>query len=174
MANRYDRVAAASYALRYSQKYNLEWPEYNGEDCTNFVSQALSAGGWMMIAYYGGRDTRAWYSGKRPTTWHSWTWSNVQAFAEFLGRGSRARRCRISELQIGDVVQLKDYNIIHHTMIVTGVLPDSLRRTSPFVTYHTRDVTQKPLNTISAEEFICWKILDVYEDPEVVVATYGD
>jgi len=43
----YDRASAATYADTYWQSYNPAWPSFakKGGDCTNFVSQALYAGG---------------------------------------------------------------------------------------------------------------------------------
>jgi hypothetical protein len=161
----FNRSAAANYAIKYSQQYNPEWPRYDNEDCTNFVSQALYAGGWTMISrgtiLGSRRDRGSWYSQQAESGGareHSWTWSNVNAFAQFLTISNRAKRCQIGDLALGDVVQLKDYDIIHHTMIVTGVL------NGPFVTYHTNDVTNKPLAKISAQEVMCWKILDQFDE----------
>ncbi|HEX2461980.1 MAG TPA: amidase domain-containing protein, partial [Vicinamibacterales bacterium] len=46
----YDRATAATYADTYWQSYNPAWPSIakKGGDCTNFVSQALYAGGIAM------------------------------------------------------------------------------------------------------------------------------
>jgi hypothetical protein len=49
-ASGYNGAAAAAYADSYWQTYNPAWPSFasTGGDCTNFVSQALHAGGIAM------------------------------------------------------------------------------------------------------------------------------
>jgi len=173
MKKSFDRQAAARYAIKYGLNYNPEWPSDKGlgGDCTNFVSQALYAGGWTMIqrgTILGSeRDGGSWYSGKAGSgpRDRSRTWAAAANFAQFLTSAGRARRCEIKELALGDVVQLHHFNIVHHTVVVTGVLPDSVtRKPIPFVTYHTRDVLQRPLSLVSTPEaMICWKILDTFE-----------
>jgi hypothetical protein len=175
----YDRRAAAKYALKYATNYNPEWPSYKGGggDCTNFVSQALYAGGWTMLKHEEVSSPRhsvqSWYSDRfRYGGEHTNTWSNARDFNSFLANNvvTRVRRCGPDELALGDVVQLNDYGIIHHTVIVTGVLPTTVRgKNVAFVTYHTNDVVQTILATIQnkkGDNIICWKIIDVFESPE--------
>lgn len=84
----YDRAAAATYADTYWQSYNPAWPSFarKGGDCTNFVSQALYAGGIAMRPSppYAGED--AWYmlqsKGRRWS--NSLSWINVQSHHLFL------------------------------------------------------------------------------------------
>ncbi len=49
-ATGYDYKAMVAYAQKYWNNYNPAYPDFNGQgaggDCTNFVSQALKAGGW--------------------------------------------------------------------------------------------------------------------------------
>src|SRR5215469_1290477 len=168
MVRQYDRRAAAAYALKYAIKYNPAWPSYVGAggDCTNFVSQALYAGGWTMIwprprtvsadewdtrAYYVSKDPRVWYANRDYPKALSWTWSNAGSFNQFLMKNThRAQSCAREDLGLGDVVQLFDYNLIHHTVIATGILPTTIKRTNvAFVTYHTYDVQQTVLDHIA-------------------------
>jgi Putative amidase domain len=170
----YNGRMAAAYALKYAFKYNPEWPSYvsthgvhfGGGDCTNFVSQALNAGGWTMVRGFHW-DDGSWYSSKGDAGVHdhSRAWTVAENFGGFLKTAGRARRCNMHELALGDVVQLCDYGIIHHTMIVTGVLPNSLKRNIPLVTYHTVDKAEKPLTTISSQEMRCWKLLYWFPEP---------
>lgn len=44
-ASAYDRDAAVTYASEYCSTYNSKYPKY-GNDCTNFASQVLNAGGY--------------------------------------------------------------------------------------------------------------------------------
>ena len=66
----YDRNAAVEYARKWAESNNTDYPFYgkNGGDCTNFISQALAAGGlpadliWRMygVPFLGQKTTRAW------------------------------------------------------------------------------------------------------------------
>ena len=84
----YNRAAAATYADTYWQSYNPAWPSFarKGGDCTNFVSQALYAGGIAMrpSPLYAG--DAAWYmlqsKGRRWS--YSLSWINVQSQRSFL------------------------------------------------------------------------------------------
>lgn len=81
-ASGYNGAAAAAYADTYWQTYNSAWPSFanSGGDCTNFVSQALYAGGMAMRLSPQYSGNAAWYmvkSGK-----HRWSyalpWINAQ------------------------------------------------------------------------------------------------
>lgn len=84
----YDRAAAAAYADTYWQTYNPAWPSFakKGGDCTNFVSQALYAGGVAMRPSPAYTGAAAWYmlqsKGRRWS--YSLSWINVQSHASFL------------------------------------------------------------------------------------------
>jgi hypothetical protein len=161
----FNRTAAAGYALKYVTKYNPEWPSFTGKggDCTNFVSQALFAGGWTMRTD-GVNGTLLWFCGNADhPSLRSHSWANAGEFTKYLSTTDRARKCRMIDLALGDVVQLRDYSIIHHTLIVTGVLPNSMKQPVVFVTYHTNDVAQKPLTAVASEEMLFWKINDMFE-----------
>jgi hypothetical protein len=162
----FNRATAASYALKYVTKYNPDWPSFVGKggDCTNFVSQALFAGGWTMRTS-GINGNLLWFCGKADhPSFRSHSWANAGELTKYLSLTDRAKKCRMADLALGDVVQLKDYDIVHHTMLVTGVLPNSIRQPVAFVTYHTNDVAQKPLTAIASQEMLFWKINDSFDD----------
>jgi hypothetical protein len=81
-ASAYDGAAAAAYADTYWQSYNPAWPSFarKGGDCTNFVSQALYAGGIAMRTSPLYSGDAAWYmvqsKGKRWS--YSLPWINAQ------------------------------------------------------------------------------------------------
>jgi hypothetical protein len=78
----YDGAAAAAYADTYWQSYNPAWPSFarKGGDCTNFVSQALDAGGIAMrpSPLYSG--DAAWYMARsKGNHWsYALSWINAQ------------------------------------------------------------------------------------------------
>jgi hypothetical protein len=84
----YDRVTAATYADTYWQSYNSGWPSFarKGGDCTNFVSQALYAGGIAMRLSPAYAGDEAWYmlqsKGRRWS--YSLSWINVQSHRSLL------------------------------------------------------------------------------------------
>src|ERR1700680_3028670 len=90
----YNRKAAADYAEKRARNYNPDWPSHAGNaggggDCTNFISQALYAGGWPMEDTSYGRQ--GWYSYTNdPGT--SRSWAGAHPFALYLQNSGRARR----------------------------------------------------------------------------------
>ena len=48
LAISYDGNAAVNYALKHCKNYNSAYNRYPGNDCANFVSQCMHAGGFSM------------------------------------------------------------------------------------------------------------------------------
>ncbi len=132
----YNRHAAASYALRYAQTPNQDFPPYNN-DCTSFVSQCLHVGGWPMVggtAWDYNNNSAWWYGKLQPPDYEggasdavdrfedifrdplpkteryrgSQTWAGADHFARFLKGSHRAFEMNGPEhLEPGDVIQLR-------------------------------------------------------------------
>jgi hypothetical protein len=179
----YNRQNAAKYVKDWYDKFNPKYRERDA-DCTNFISQALRAGGWRMV---GGNDPEhddyknrdVWWYGK----YQSWiffsignrwfghnsseSWVSASAFYRFLKSSNRARRVDDpASLDVGDVVQMatpdgKGGFDVHHTMMVTDVkgLMLGQHTTGQIMPYNV--VKQKNKGKI----FIFWKILD---DPDPI------
>jgi hypothetical protein len=88
----------------------------------------------------------------------SYTWAAAQNFYNFLtvsGRGTLAQGP--ADLDVGDVVQMRNGGGVHHTMIVTSKKGNDL-----LLSYHTSNHLDESLQAIQArssgEEFIYWKI----------------
>jgi len=136
----YSASTAAAYARTWALGTNPLYPR-DGNDCTNFVSQAVLAGGWTMAG--GSCDDRksdsAWWHGDSQC-WHpgvhrSYTWGGAQNFFNFLvtsGRGKAA--ANVSDLDVGDVLQVAHGGHVGHSTIVTGKAGANL-----LVSYHTND-----------------------------------
>jgi len=80
-ASGYSGAAAATYADTYWQSYNSAWPSFanSGGDCTNFVSQALNAGGIAMRLSPTYSGDAAWYMVKIKRHWsYAAPWVNAQ------------------------------------------------------------------------------------------------
>jgi hypothetical protein len=157
-ASAYNGAAAASYADTYWQNYNSAWPSFagSGGDCTNFVSQALYAGGIGMRTSPTYSGTSAWYMVQKKKRWsYSTSWVNAQDQSIFalqslpgvtqvasyygLAPGATAP----DDAQQGDVV-LYDWNddgVYDHEAIVTasdGANPDGTTNWD-LVDAHTND-----------------------------------
>ncbi len=136
----YNRKIAVNYARRWAYDRNPKYYdfEYIGGDCTNFVSQVLHAGRCTMNY----NKCNGWYYNNLNSRSPSWT--GVEYFYKFLisnqGRGPIGRVCHISELELGDIVQLNFENDkrFNHSLIVTKIEePGNLK--SIYISTHTID-----------------------------------
>src|SRR5262249_34855138 len=110
MSTSYSRIKAVHYAQTYALSTNTKYHTFTSSDCTNFVSQALYAGGWPMIQgekkvssvwYY---DFDSWFPGWISPA--SYTWAAAANFHSFLSASGRAKKVTGAEaLELGDVVQ---------------------------------------------------------------------
>jgi hypothetical protein len=84
----YNGAAAAQYADTYWSTYNSAYPSFanKGGDCTNFVSQALYAGGIAQRPSPPNSGDAAWYMVKtsRKSWSYSLSWINVMHNENFL------------------------------------------------------------------------------------------
>lgn len=176
----FDRFKAATYAKQYAHQYNPVYADLSqaagiGEgDCTNFVSQAMLAGGWAMIPGAAHDRSCWWYKRKPDGGWWehyisgfaSNTWVGAASFSVFLASSPRVARCAESDLTLADIVQarrLSDDTVVHSLLVTSGV-PGGVA-----VSYHTRNVLDEPLKDVkeyfgSNFEFLFWKVADVYFD----------
>jgi len=129
MQNKYNRVSAVNYAMKYALEPNKNYKFYqfiggNGGDCTNFVSQCLNAGGAPMD-----------YNNIRPWWYHlgksSISWAVANSLFWYLKTNQRLNRSAIkglevedrNELQIGDLIFYENYkNVIFHSTIITSFI----------------------------------------------------
>lgn len=145
--------AAAAYARTWATGSNPAYGRF-GNDCTNFASQAMEAGGWTMLVGGGycadrTKDSVWWF--KRdgcdrtwpiPNVHASHTWGGAHNFYNFVKASVRgAAVSRVADLNVGDVLQM-DFSgggHIGHTMIVT-----QKNATNLFFSYHTSDHLDEP------------------------------
>lgn len=124
----YNREVAKDYALQYAENRNTAYPSWD-EDCTNFVSQALSQGGIQMYRdLTAGAYSPSWYLLKNGTTQeYMWSISWIQANELFKVLRTTSTidttiKSSAYDLVVGDVIQY-DRTIntgINHTAIVTA------------------------------------------------------
>jgi len=143
----YDREAAVAYAHRWAYYRNPAYYNFEnlGGDCTNFASQCIYAGGAVMnyTPVYG------WYY--RNLNDRAPAWSGVNEFYRFMtgnqGVGPFARETSVSEMQIGDVVQLAtQHPYYHHTPVIVQINGTPTLE-NILVAAHTYDADYRPLSS---------------------------
>lgn len=128
----YNRAAAAQYAAIWWNSFNPEYRRMLHNDCTNFVSQALHAGG-LPMARSGQRDKGWWYA--HPREGWSFSWAVANSLNRYLAAGRAEVRGSALELELGDLISY-DWNgdgRYDHSAIITGF--DGFGE--PLVTAHT-------------------------------------
>ena len=143
MSNRYNRVSAVNYAIKYALEPNKQYKYFkfvngNGGDCTNFVSQCLKAGGAPMDY----NNIRPWWylNGKASICWnvaHSLYWylKINQSTNRNVIKGLEVQD--INELEIGDVIFYENYkNVIFHAAIITSFIDVSGKK-EPLISQHS-------------------------------------
>ncbi|MFI8100304.1 amidase domain-containing protein [Streptomyces sp. NPDC086023] len=150
-----------NYAKKYAYSYNPAYRKYD-QDCTNFISQAMRAGGWKMTS--GGilhrKDPDEWFYGSY--TWStSYAWAGAHNWYWYAIKHSRRTKAldNVWKMYPSDVLQIdfvdratgRPNGIIDHTMIVTAKKNGEL-----YLTGHTNNVIDKPLTTILYERRGAW------------------
>ncbi|MEV1063232.1 amidase domain-containing protein [Streptomyces sp. NPDC050263] len=144
----YDYKAMATYAEKYWNVYNKDYPDYNGQgaggDCTNFVSQSLKAGGWKHVPGYV-YDYTKWF-GNADIQSHSFV--GVNEWSWFAQNSKRTTSlANVYQMEVGDVLQV-DFDrdgSKDHTMIVT-----SKSGGVPYVTYHSNNTLRRSVASLVA------------------------
>lgn len=178
----YDRMAARSYAHTYcgkkmgvfdSEGYNInDYPvfdtiKYPHNDCANFASQCIFAGGKAMVgSKYG--DANAWFchtkdSSKLSLISYTWRaaggfktyWKTRSAYSEVKMKDAYAMKDFINnvykQLYYGDIIQLADaHGAPWHTLNVTAYSTE-LYRTDIGYTTHSMNRKDESLFSITNE-----------------------
>jgi hypothetical protein len=167
----YNRTNAINYAYTWWNGQNPNYPDFGGDDCTNFISQSMIAGGFSMLGTGDGcrhESTQTeWYVNANSSwsCWGSnsnWEWSTAwsvvydfrryftfhNSYATTLGWTTSHTTAK-NMLSPGDIVQLQSLHngnwISYHNMLVTDENISSL-----LVTYRSADNINKPLSNIPA------------------------
>jgi hypothetical protein len=175
-------TAAAAYAKKWALSTNPTYLRFD-DDCTNFVSQSMKAGGWTYIFGSDVCDERksdsVWWFEKdkcyRPVISNvhaSFTWGGAQNFFKFVSGSGRATGPggKISDLEPGDVLQ-RDHGDgkMHHSMVVTKkgtTTIDGNDIVQIWLSYHTNDTEDRAFwgpkgileDTTPGWKYFAWKI----------------
>jgi hypothetical protein len=144
----YNYQAMYDYAAQYWDNYNPDYREF-GNDCTNFISQIMKAGGWTDVDGFYQNDDSWWYNFLNQTyTWagaHNWG-----VFAQIYSQRTQGLEY-VYQMLTTDVLQVdwdhpgepdvgdEPENQVDHTMIVTGILGSAGAADEIYLTYHTSD-----------------------------------
>lgn len=140
----YNPQQAVQYAERYWNGHNPAFLHFN-DDCTNFISQCLWAGGMPMV--FSNQPSRGWWyrrQGRRHTWSYSWTVAHI--FYTLLTKGGPSGKVvqvsSAEELSLGDVIcyDFEGDGRFNHNTIVTG--KDSWGQ--PLVHAHTVNSRYRP------------------------------
>lgn len=138
-------AAARDYADQFAVDPNPEYSVYP-QDCTNFVSQCLKAGGKTEVGtVFGRQDDENWFHG--PTDFlTSYTWAGCQNLFRHLNSYTNSTVVTLADLQPGDLV-FQDIHSepdpVEHAMIVVRRLPNDVT-----VNYHTPNTKNRSLQDI--------------------------
>jgi len=129
----YDRLKAVQYAERWWNSYNPAYKKFQN-DCTNFISQCLKAGGAPMRGYPK-RDAGWWL---QHSNW-SYSWAVAHSLRLYLSNskiGLRAKEVSSpDQLILGDVIcyDFEGDGRFNHNTLVTGKDANGM----PLVNAHT-------------------------------------
>lgn len=132
----YDRRAAVRYAERWWNDTNSDYHYFQDNDCTNFISQCLAAGGAPMRGYPD-RGTGWWYQDNK---W-SYSWSVAHTMRWYLSGSTKGLRGYEledpTELLPGDIIcyDFEGDGQWDHTTIVVAKDQDEM----PLVNAHTNN-----------------------------------
>lgn len=150
----YNYGKMVAYADKHWDRHNSAYRTY-GTDCTNFVSQALRAGGWGPRGAVAPRTSnKFWFYGSSTLT-TSYSWAAAENWYWFAKKHSKRTKIlnNVWKLAKADVLQAdwgRDNNI-DHTMIVT-----KKHRGTPYLTYHTSDTHNKSLKKLLSDHPRAW------------------
>ena len=150
-----NRAAVVQYALAHGTDRNWFWPSIP-DDCTNFVSQALHAGGWQMTYNINNLDINYWYGLSWPVGLYNRSWENAEDLFEYgvyakqqmQGANGTSSSFAPPGIVAGDIAffiwNINDTtwskaNLWDHATVVTYV--DSMG--TPYFTEHTNDHVKK-------------------------------
>ena len=149
----YNRDLAVSYAIKYAKTRNPKYYNFDkiGGNCTNFCSQCLYQG--LPVMNY---TLNGWYYNS--VNDRSPAWTDVRLFYDFLinnkNVGPYATECKLTEVQIGDFIQLGNYNKWYHSLIVCSFLQNDI-----LVCANSVDSLLRPLSSYYFYKYRCIKIL---------------
>lgn len=150
----YQWLDAVYYAHTYAYSYNSAYVSYGSEDCTNFMSQALRAGGWTLTSMSSSTDPNLWWYDDTYDQ-NSQTWSAADWPINFVyssGRGyslSAFTDLVLGDLMFADWAYNGTRGAPEHAMMLTYKTSNNYGDIR--FTYHSTDRYDYPLSLILAD-----------------------
>lgn len=154
----YNRKEAVSYAEKYALTRNPQYYDFSslGGDCTNFVSQCLFAGTGKMDF-----NKNGWFYENLNNRSPSWT--GVKELGKYLITNNsniiKAKIVNFDEIEIGDVIQLRQAEEFNHSLIVSRVYKPILSLNDIYICAHTNDRRNVRLSVYTFKELKFLKVL---------------
>jgi hypothetical protein len=140
-----NKQLVVNYANAYWSNYNTSYRSFTN-DCTNFVSQAMRAGGWADNNGPYIDDHYWWYSALNQT----FSWAGAENWYKYarVYSGRVTALTNVYSLRPGDVLQVKysGYTVIDHSMIVTQYTGGEV-----YLTYHSNNKHNVSFSWFSAQ-----------------------
>ena len=156
----YNRKKAVEYAIKWAYKRNPKYYNFDsvGGDCTSFISQCIYAGSGIMNY----KKHIGWYYNSSSDRTASW--SGVEFLYNFLTRnngiGPKAIRGKISDLEIGDIIQLKFLeDRFSHSLIIVDKKGNTLD--DIYIATHTEDAYYRKISTYNFKDIRFLHIIDI-------------
>lgn len=137
----YNYTAMVNYVEQYWDTYNPSYRSF-GNDCTNFMSQALKVGGWDFDYGWYRSSGNWWYNSSNQT----YTWAGAENWSKFAPKRSYTMDS-IWKMVPSDIMQMDfDRNgVMNHGMMVTYRMSDG---SNLYITQHTTDYHNRSVRTI--------------------------
>ncbi|QXV63573.1 amidase domain-containing protein [Amycolatopsis sp. TNS106] len=147
-----DRQTATRYALTFALNYNPAYERF-GNDCTNFASQVMRAGGWPDVGSPGPDGPDKWFQYNRFSNSRTWTIAHEFLYFGYYYskrlRGYAGETPLIADLVFADWANGADGHI-DHVMIVTENPAGNTHDWSRIkVSYHTANEENIPMNIVA-------------------------
>lgn len=158
-AHKYDREAAAAYAVEWIGKRNEEWSDFTarGGNCQNYVSQSLAAGGIPMDI--SGEAVWKWYfegiNDSAEAYGNSTSWINVEAFYQYASSNEGYGLVAIpdapyNEGETGDIIRMGFPGVWNHAVIIAEVIRDDKGEVIDYLVHsNTSDLRFFPVSAYS-------------------------
>lgn len=150
-------TTASNYALQWALSRNPNYINFSN-DCTNFASQALRAGGWKDTTSLNSTQDASWFY--KSSTNYAQTWSTAHGLKNRLTNGYELGATKLgksflgtgpeylnNQIRVGDII-LADWTgdgRYDHTMVVTEV-----NFSSTLVSYHSTDRKNYSMSDVSS------------------------
>lgn len=143
----YDRLEAQKYALTYVNSRNSKYMSLDGNNCQNFVSQVLRAGG-IPDDHESSGDYTVWYYNSSSDFTTVWTY--VPYFRTYAKTNKGAGLCaevdhNIYDANIGDVIEVGITGPTRHTTVVADTVEKDGKPVDALLSSNTLDMRNFPI-----------------------------